>query len=47
MSHAIHRVTRFEIIAPYTLNVWFADGTEQKIDFGPVLHGALFGPLET
>jgi hypothetical protein len=25
--------------------VAFADGTEQQIDFRPVLHGALFGPL--
>jgi hypothetical protein len=46
MSHLIHRVTRFEIIGPYTLAVAFADGTEQQIDFKPVLHGPLFGPLE-
>jgi hypothetical protein len=25
--------------------VAFADGTRQRIDFMPVLHGALFGPL--
>src|SRR5919106_375110 len=24
----------------------FVDGTEQRIDFRPVLHGALFGPLQ-
>ena len=24
----------------------FADGTEQVIDFRPVLHGVLFGPLQ-
>ncbi len=24
----------------------FTDGTEQQIDFRPVLHGALFGPLQ-
>ena len=45
MTHAIHRVTRFAIVAPYTLAVSFADGTEQVIDFQPVLHGALFQPL--
>jgi hypothetical protein len=45
MSHPIHRVTRFRIGGPYTLVVAFADGTEQCIDFKPVLHGPLFGPL--
>ncbi len=45
MLHPIHRVTRFNIIGPYALSVSFADGTTQEIDFRPVLHGALFGPL--
>ena len=45
MSHPIHRVTHFSIVGPYTLTVAFADGTEQRIDFEPVLHGALIGPL--
>lgn len=45
MSHAIHRVARFDIVGLYTLSVWFADGTRQEIDFRPVLRGALFGPL--
>ena len=45
MSHPIHRVTGFRIVGPYTLWVSFADATEQRIDFRPVLHGALFGPL--
>ena len=45
MTHAIHRVTRFEIVAPHTLRVEFEDGTEQRINFEPVLHGAIFGPL--
>jgi Protein of unknown function (DUF2442) len=45
MGQHIHRVTRFNILAPYTLAVAFADGTEQRIDFEPVLHGPLFGPL--
>ena len=45
MSHPIHRVTGFSIVGPFTLAVTFGDGTEQRIDFGPILHGALFGPL--
>ena len=45
MSHPIHRVTRFSIVGLYTLTVAFADGTEQRIDFKPVLHGPLYGPL--
>lgn len=45
MSHPIHRVTRFRIIGPYTILVGFSDGSEQRIDFRPVLHGPLFGPL--
>ena len=46
MSHPIHRVTRFTIVGPHMLAVAFADGTEQRIDFKPVLQGPLFGPLQ-
>ena len=46
MDHPIHRVTRFEIVAPYTLALEFDDGTEQRIDFRPVLAGEVFGPLQ-
>ena len=46
MSHSIHRVTEFGIVGPYTLSVTFKDGTEQRIDFEPVLRGVLFGPLQ-
>jgi hypothetical protein len=45
MGHAIHRVEHFEIVAPYTLALRFNDGTEQRIDFRPVLEGDVFGPL--
>ncbi len=45
MSHPIHRVTGFSVVGPYTLLVAFADGTSQRIDFEPILHGSLFGPL--
>ena len=46
MTHDIHRVERFEIVGPYTLALGFEDGTEQRIDFRPVLEGELFGPLQ-
>lgn len=45
MNHAIHRVTGFEIVGPYTLAVRFADGTARTIDFLPVLAGELYAPL--
>ena len=45
MSHAIYRVESFEAVAPYTLRVVFDDGTQQVIDFNPVLAGELYGPL--
>ena len=46
MSHAIHRVTHFEIVGPYTLALQFTDGTEQRIDFRPILEGEMFAPLQ-
>lgn len=46
MSHAIYRVEHFEIVGPYTVALWFDDGTEQRIDFRPVLEGQVFGPLQ-
>ncbi len=46
MVHPIHRVMAFSIVGPYRLALTFADGTQQRIDFTPVLHGELFGPLK-
>lgn len=46
MSHPIYRVTSFTRVATYTLRVTFDDGTEQTIDFTPILSGELFGPLK-
>ena len=46
MDHPIQRVTHFRIVGPYTLDIAFVDGTKQRIDFRPVLHGPLFGPLQ-
>jgi uncharacterized protein DUF2442 len=45
MAHEIHTVTGFEKVAPFTLRVRFEDGSIQVIDFRPVLHGEIFGPL--
>src|SRR6266852_1838700 len=45
MLHPIYRVQSFEPLAPYTLRVRFDDGTEQKIDFEPILAGELYRPL--
>ena len=45
MSHTIHRVTGFEQIGDFELRVFFEDGTSQNIDFAPVLHGEILGPL--
>ena len=45
MPHPLYRVSRFQIEGPFVLRVGFDDGTEQRIDFQPVLKGELFGPL--
>ena len=45
MKHAIHRVTGMQIVGEYTLEVQFADGTHQTIDFRPVMVGEMYGPL--
>jgi hypothetical protein len=39
MNHPIHRVTAFEIAAPYAIHVWFDDGLDRTIDFAPMLVG--------
>ena len=45
MSHPLVDVVDFDIIADYTLRVVFDDGSQQVIDFRPVLYGEMFGPL--
>jgi hypothetical protein len=45
MEHPIYKVVSQRKTGPYTLLVGFDDGTEQTIDFRPVLAGELFGPL--
>ena len=34
-----------QLLGPYILDVQFADGTTQKINFQPVLEGEIYGPL--
>jgi len=46
MPHSIVRVIGFEVIGQHQLAVRFSDGSRQHIDFRPVLHGPLFGPLQ-
>ena len=45
MIHPIYRVVAFQFTAPHTLRVRFDDGTEQTINFEPILSGKLYGPL--
>lgn len=45
MYHPIYHVQSFEIVAPYTLRVWFDDRTSQTINFLPMLRGELYEPL--
>ncbi len=44
-EHKLYRVIEFEILDDYVLRIRFNDGTEQIIDFEPVLGGPIFGPL--
>lgn len=44
MRHAIHRVTGVRIVGEYELEVAFADGTQQRIDFRSVMVGEMYGP---
>lgn len=45
MYHKLYKVTEFEIVRDYTVRVSFDDGAQQVIDFKPVLHGEMWGPL--
>lgn len=45
MYHKLYKVMEFEIVSDYTLLVLFDDDTRQVIDFEPVLHGEMWGPL--
>jgi hypothetical protein len=43
--HAIHFVKSVAVVAPHTLELQFEDGLKQTINFEPLLHGRLYGPL--
>ena len=45
MGHPVCNVESFQIETPYTLLVRFDDGTEQLINFEPMLAGELYRPL--
>ncbi len=45
MFHEIYTISGFEVIAPYTLRIRFNDDRVQVINFWPMLHGELYGPL--
>jgi glycine/D-amino acid oxidase-like deaminating enzyme len=45
MLHELYEVTNFRIVGPYRLWLEFDDGATQEIDFEPILHGNLYGPL--
>ena len=46
MEHKICRVVSFEPLRPFILRVTFDDGTQQTIDFRPILAGEIYGPLQ-
>ena len=45
MHHKLYRVVGVEIVGAYTLRLKFNDSAEQVINFEPVLHGEVWGPL--
>jgi len=45
MYHQLYRVVEFNILSDYVVWVRFNDEAEQIIDFEPVLHGEIWGPL--
>jgi hypothetical protein len=45
MSHPLYDITAFEVVTGYVLRVRFNDGTEQLVDFEPVLFGEMYAPL--
>ena len=45
MDHPIYRITAFDHIPPYSLQLYFDDGETRLIDFEPILEGEMYGPL--
>ena len=45
IGHKLYRVTAFKIVGPYILYITFDDKSSQTINFEPILHGNIYGPL--
>ena len=45
MKALIRTVIQVSVVAPYTLNLTFQDGTHKTVDLEPELHGEIFEPL--
>jgi hypothetical protein len=45
MSLPIYRIVSFDTVGAYTLRIDFDDGTEQTVNFLPVLFGELYARL--
>ncbi|MBI5396276.1 MAG: DUF2442 domain-containing protein [Verrucomicrobia bacterium] len=45
MKHRISRIESFEQTGRYALRIRFDDGVCRTVDFEPVLHGEIYGPL--
>ena len=45
MEHPLYRVRSFELLGTHCLRIGFDDGSEQVIDFRPILFGEIFRPL--
>jgi hypothetical protein len=45
MGYYPYFVRSFEVVGPYRITVVFEDGVTQTVDFEPVLHGEVLGPL--
>ncbi|MCB0161009.1 MAG: DUF2442 domain-containing protein, partial [Caldilineaceae bacterium] len=43
--HDLYRIEKCVVVGPYTLSLQFDDGLVRVINFEPILHGELFGPL--
>ena len=45
MFHQLYQVVDFDILHDYVIWIRFNDDAEQVIDFEPMLHGEIWGPL--
>ncbi|MCA9997579.1 MAG: DUF2442 domain-containing protein, partial [Anaerolineales bacterium] len=45
MYHKLYKVIDYKVLEDYTIRVSFDDGSEQTINFEPVLYGEMWGAL--